>query len=225
MISIEEEMRKSRQAAEEMIGGEYVPRSTEEYIQMQRDAARKNVHKRSQTENFHVRPRLGGLDMNGNQRYGWACLYSATGLYGKPYRIAGNQQFASSPEQFGFKRVSASEVQPGDIVQYGVYDGQGNYWPSHGMIYDSDDNGIPRFNYSKGYTNVEDGDPKAIVHGGRYADEPLSDKGSYRVYRFVGTPEDEIRWAQEYMSKYPVQKIPATPLDAPGQGHYKIEKR
>lgn len=228
MINLEKEIRQSRQAAEDIT--KPTPSNTEEYIQAQRDALRNQVLERSRTENFHVRPILG-YDQEGKPYYttpeynAWACLYSATNLYGKPYRQASNKLFAGSPEKYGFKRVSSSEILPGDIVQYGVYDEEGRYWPAHGMIYDhTGADNYPRFNYSSGNWDAPDGSPSQTKHKAKYADEELSDKGSWRVYRFVGKPEDELRWAQEWRDTHPVTKIQANPLDVQVHEHHSADK-
>jgi hypothetical protein len=112
------------------------------------------------------------------------CIYTATDNYGKPYRISGNKSFYANPEKYGFKRISVSEVMPGDIVQTKDL--------THSMTFNRfDERGAARFNYSRGGTS-----PKDIVKDGYY-DYPLTDK-DYNVYRFVGTPADSTRWKKEY---------------------------
>lgn len=225
MATIEEEARQSRQAAQEMTGETYIPRSTAEYIQMQRDAKRKDAHERSRKMTHQVVPVVGKNKETGEVEYGDSCLYTATDNYGDArYRQASNRVFAGNPEKHGFKRIKVSEVQPGDIVQRGGYNEITRaYEPTHGMVFDGySSDGKPLFNYSRG-GNDPNGPSDIQLHS-PYQHEAMDDY-FYRAYRFVGTPEDENRWAQEYRSKYPVQKIQASPLDAPGQGHYKIEKR
>lgn len=234
MASIEEEMRQSRQAAEDITRPK--PSTSEEYLQAKRDSVRNSVLERSRKENFHIRPVMG-RDQYGNPLYynentgepAWACLYSASGLYGKNHRVAGNKAFHSNPEKYGFKMVDVSEVLPGDIVQYGIYGWGGEWVPTHGMIYDhTDENGMARFNYTSGDPTIEDGQPDAMRRSGIYDRESpyLTKDGLYRVYRFVGTPEDVNQWNLEYRNanRNQVTRVPATPVDGPVQVHHNTEK-
>lgn len=224
MASIEEEMRQSRKAAEEIGRGDKEPRSTEEYIQRKRDEAREAAHKRSYTRERQVLPILEKV--NGVPKYGGGCLYTATDNYGDArYRVAGNDRFDKFPGKYGFKAISVKDVLPGDIVQRGSYDElTGKFSLGHGLIFDGyDKDGYPLFNYSQGQ-NLDPNGPSDIKRHSRFMNEPM-DEYFYRAYRFVGTPEDEIRWAQEYRNTHPVNSIPSSPLEKPGNGHYKIEKR
>lgn len=225
MATLEEEILQSRKAADEITGEEYVPKSTAEYIAMQRESARKAAHLRSTKMTHQVVPVIGKNKTTGETEYGDSCLYTATDNYGdERYRQASNRVFANKPEKYGFKRIKVADAMPGDIIQRGGYDDMtGQYSPGHGMVFDGyDKDGQPLFNYSRG-GNDPNGPSDIRLHH-PFQHEPMDDY-FYRAYRFVGTPEDEIRWAQEYRAKYPAQKIQATPLDAQGQGHYKIEKR
>lgn len=219
MATIEEERQQSLQAANDLATPP--PRSTEEYIQMQRDAMRKAAHEKSLSRTEASIPII--KRENGKTVYGNACLYTATDNYGKAYKQADNNVFASDPGKYGFRVIKVNELQPGDIVQRGAYDDlTGKFKYGHAMIFDGyDENGRPLFNYSAGTDNPEM--PNDLRKHNKYLSEELDDY-FYRGYRFVGTPEDETRWSQEYRNTHPVNSIPSSPLERPGHGHYRIEK-
>ncbi len=186
------------------------PRSVEEYVQQQRDSVRNAALENSRVREYPEVPVVKIVD--GEPKYGLSCIYTALDNYGPQYKVAGNMQFAGSPQNYGFKRIEKSELLPGDVVQTM---GPINFWvdesgtvhsgahPAHGMIFNGyDDDGTPTFNYSNGSYDPQNTD--AIVKGGRGFD--ISDA---LFYRFVGLPEDLDRWNREYWEKYPpFEKLP-----------------
>ncbi len=186
------------------------PRSVEEYVQQQRDSVRNAALENSRVRKYPKVPVMEIID--GKPKYGLSCLYTALDNYGTQYLVAGNKQFASSPQKYGFKRIQKSELLPGDVVQdvahrY-IWSDETQSWqeveayPAHGMIFNGyNDDGIPTYNYSDGSQDPQD--TNAIVTGGRY---PSYDA---MYYRFVGLPEDLDRWNREYWEKYPpFEKLP-----------------
>ena len=114
------------------------------------------------------------------------CMYNAGDCYG--LNIPGNQTFAATHKEKGFKKVDSSNIEPGDIVQsintYGI--------PVHAMIFDSKDkNGKPLYNYARGFYSGSFN--KDYVKQGHY---PMDTNAL--IYRYIGTPADSTQWINEY---------------------------
>ena len=115
------------------------------------------------------------------------CISTASDNYGKGHWVTGNQSFAADPAQYGFKKISVADIQPGDIVQ--------NYNRTHGMVFNRiDDEGIPRFNYAAGA-------PGELRKDAVYSrTDPFTDE-YYHAYRFVGNEADRKKWEREFNGK------------------------
>lgn len=191
----------------------------EAYKEIQRQAIRDAAIQKALTRTEGVAPIINGEP-------GQSCIYTVTDNFGKKYRVAGNQTFYANPEKYGFvvngPLENAREGDLHQLFQHGV--------PHHmNMITGRDDKGNLLVSYSSGYAgfpNMSRGDYKANV--------PIWDEQGYETYRFVGTPEDNAKWEQEFntLQGYPAA-IPVTePLNnqvsifANGGGiHIKKENR
>lgn len=123
-----------------------------------------------------------------NKKTGPGCIFNATDCYGKEHRVSGNQTFKENPEKYGFTKIDIKDAKEGDIVQH--IDNQTNT-PIHAMILnDSKDKNNLKFNYVRG---GDEHDP--IVINGSY---PLYRGDTFDAYRFVGSPQDSIKWKNEY---------------------------
>lgn len=137
-----------------------------------------------------------------NQKYqkcipGANCIYTATDNYsqdGIDRRVASNKIFQANPQKYGFQQIEESQLRPGDLVQ--VLDIKGLF-PEHAMIYNrTDEFGNRRYNYSQGHLENTPEQAHPIVKDGLY---PTMNES---FYTFVGTPDDQRRWSEEYINKF-----------------------
>jgi hypothetical protein len=189
----------------------------EEYYDFKINKARETAHANSLNRTSPSVPIIGyESDPNSGERitnYGGSCLYTALDNYyksGYGKKVAGNQEFLGDPQSFGFEPLKENEKSlPGYVVQ--IFNIKNV--PTHAMIYDSTDGNGDRFNYSDGgsYNN-------AMKKRGYY---PL-DGSTIMYYKYVGTPEEQKKWENEYVEKKkewfrknPVNSIKRPPLDIP----------
>ena len=151
--------------------------------------------------------------------YGASCIYTSTGVYGKPYQVAGNLTFCYNPMHYGFKRIHIRDLQIGDLFQVWK-----NNTPTHMMMFAGyDANGVPRFHYSNGNNNPNDASAmrrnakyysfQAIDDYNKYNDTHYKSwtdllEHSGRGYTFVGVEKDKERWTNEYYNLYGQQEHP-----------------
>ena len=128
-------------------------------------------------------------DEYGLPEYGPSCIYTATDNYGKKYRCAGNKEFYSNSNKYGFTKIPLKDVKPGDIVQ----DNQ-----VHSLIFDSyDPDGNMLFNYSDGGESAWSIRKRVPYFNPGY----LQTRPNIIAYRFVGTDEDNDRWSREWLEQ------------------------
>lgn len=133
------------------------------------------------------------------------CIWIATGNFGKPYQVSGNQSFRANPLKYGFQEISLDDIKPGDIIQDFT---RTNNVPHHALTFIGYDNeGKARFNYSRGGTTESDNKKNALYPFFWDDDVPkvhLDGKNNSKLahaaaaYRFVGNQEDNIRWNNDY---------------------------
>lgn len=193
----------------------------EKYLASQADAKRLAAHEKSLNRTLPSTPILRYEELvdsitSEKKRvpvYGPSCIYTALDNYGNAYKVAGNEEFMSNPGKYGFQVIPLTELLPGDIVQSGGISYEGDYVPTHGMIFDGyDDEGYPLFNYSNGTADPEDSGgirkhKRYPVYTEAGPDYSISDLYN-RAYRFVGTPEDQARWKGEYKNTNGVHNTP-----------------
>lgn len=178
----------------------------EEFIQAKRDSVRTAALNNSFNRDYASVPILE-YDAQGRPVLGSSCLYTATDNYGKKYKVAGNLQFASNPQRYGFEKIALKDVQPGDLVQ-AISDL--DWQPYHSMLFAGyDENGEPLFNYSNGSSEL--GDADAIRKNAHYYAGFL-DPALIDIYSFIGTPEDNEKWANEYAVRYSRKDLNPVPV-------------
>lgn len=128
---------------------------------------------------------------NGKKRLS-SCLATATCHHPfKGHYVTGNQTFAANPGKYGWKKVPASEIKPGGIIQqldeYGV--------PRHAVILDTIKDNKRYVNYSTGNTDEY-----------KKQKPDWRDKTTEKFYNFVGNSADSLRWEKEYNEKYGIKK-------------------
>lgn len=123
-----------------------------------------------------------------NKSVGATCMYNASDCYGKEHRVPGNQTFKENPKKYGFNKIPIKDAKEGDLVQViNKYDGV----PNHAMIInDASNPDSLTFNYVDG-GNEE----RNIKINAKY---PIDDMYTYDSYRFVGSPQDSVKWKNEY---------------------------
>lgn len=123
-----------------------------------------------------------------NKSVGATCMYNASDCYGKEHRVPGNQTFKENPKKYGFNKIPIKDAKEGDLVQViNKYDGV----PNHAMIInDASNPNSLTFNY------VDGGDEERNIKiNAKY---PIDDMYTYDAYRFVGSPQDSVKWKNEY---------------------------
>ena len=123
-----------------------------------------------------------------NKSVGATCMYNASDCYGKEHRVPGNQTFKENPKKYGFNKIPIKDAKEGDLVQViNKYDGV----PNHAMIInDASNPDSLTFNY------VDGGDEERNIKiNAKY---PIDDMYTYDAYRFVGSPQDSVKWKNEY---------------------------
>lgn len=123
-----------------------------------------------------------------NKSVGATCMYNASDCYGKEHRVPGNQTFKENPKKYGFNKIPIKDAKEGDLVQViNKYDGV----PNHAMIINDVSNPDSlTFNY------VDGGDEERNIKiNAKY---PIDDMYTYDAYRFVGSPQDSVKWKNEY---------------------------
>lgn len=115
---------------------------------------------------------------------GNSCMPTASSNLGGD-QIYSTIELDNNYNKHGFVPVSLDELSPGDFVTYegghtGIYTSTGN-------------NGTIRANYADGGNS-----PLSLKFNAYYGQNP--DYG----YRFVGTPQDSIRWINEYNNSHPI---------------------
>lgn len=123
-----------------------------------------------------------------NKSVGATCMYNASDCYGKEHRVPGNQTFKENPKKYGFNKIPMKDANEGDLVQViNKYDGV----PNHAMIInDASNPDSLTFNY------VDGGDEERNIKiNAKY---PIDDMYTYDAYRFVGSPQDSVKWKNEY---------------------------
>lgn len=136
---------------------------------------------------------------------GASCINTFTDNYsqdGNNRRISGTQSFVANPIKYGFAEITKDQLQPGDMVL--------DYYrelPSHALMYDStNDLGQVLYNYSRGGSKKED-----IVKQGKY--KTLDQNAKF--YNFVGTPEDQRKWSEEYIKQYITPNLEMSGISTP----------
>ena len=139
-------------------------------------------------------------DYNGKELSNCIANLSEMFPHGLPY---GNQSFKDNPGKYGFSLIDTWDIEPGDLVQYINYG-----TPNHAMIYNGiDEYGEHTFNYANGHMPFED---NGVILGGyksgRHYPDAVAEDGKHLwdvdVYRYTGTPQDSIKWSNEYDQKY-----------------------
>ena len=158
------------------------------FIEQKREQARLAAHKNSLNREMPAVP-IVQYDEYGLPEYGPSCIYTATDNYGKKYRCAGNKEFYSNSNKYGFTKIPLKDVKPGDIVQ----DNQ-----VHSLIFDSyDPDGNMLFNYSDGGESAWSIRKRVPYFNPGY----LQTRPNIIAYRFVGTDEDNDRWSREWLEQ------------------------
>lgn len=132
---------------------------------------------------------------------GPSCVYTATGNYcqdGINRRVSGTRTFYSDPLKYGFEEVDRANIQSGDLALDFDED-----TPAHMMMFDSyGDDGKAKYNYSNGGDSKE-----AIRKQANYDDRDV------KYYTFVGTPDDQRRWSEEYIRTFVTPNLKVAGID------------
>ena len=168
------------------VGDHYL--TLEQYKELQRDTIRQAALQKALTRTSGVAPIINGKPDS-------SCIYTFTDNYGKKYQVAGTQTFAANPQKYGFE--VAGPVDRGmEGNMYLMLDENGR--PHHAnMITGYDAEGNPLVTYSQGHAGVNP--PEKDYHKNR----PLWYHPGYETYRFIGTPDDNALWEQQFNELQP----------------------
>lgn len=151
----------------------------------------------------------------GKEKNPFTCIYSVTTKYGdKGAIVPGNITFAGNPTNYGFKQIpmNIDSIGKGDLVQFTP---RGTDIPGHaamitGDYYDvSNKRSLPFVSYSRGGTGAEtnvNGKMKPTMVHGKPLHELIQESGKPSVYRYVGSPQKQQEWIDEYNKKYGTQR-------------------
>ena len=171
--------------------------SEEEYLNLKRQQIIDSAVNKAVTRKIGAAPTI---ERDGYT--GATCLYTVTDNFGNKYRVGGTQTFVENPEKFGFTiNGPIEQSKKGDI--YIFIDK--NKTPFHSSLITDYKDSKPLISYSEGnaqreidagqpiFTNSENG-----VYSDYNVNKPIWESPYYETYRFIGTPNDNIKWKQEY---------------------------
>ena len=200
------------------VGDHYL--TLEQYKELQRDTIRQAAVQKALTRNKGVAPIIDGQPAS-------SCIYTFTDNYGRKYQVAGTQTFAANPEKYGFEVAGpVKEGMEGNMYlqlnEFGV--------PYHAtMITGYTDKGEPLLTYSSGHAGGSPGGPipreswnspdetyEHYLERYNRTNSPEADyhkntkvwrSPQYETYRFIGTPDDNIAWEEQY-NQYQAAPVP-----------------
>ena len=124
------------------------------------------------------------------------CIATATDNFGGPVAIS-NIEFAQNPGKYGFKEVpydTFDNLPDGALIQDHNIEGNPNV-PGHMvMLVGRTEDGTPLYSWSSGKTDSRS------MHGAN-PHYPFVKPG--KAFVFIGTPEQNAQWQQEYEFKHP----------------------
>lgn len=172
------------------VGDHYL--TLEQYKELQRDTIRQAAVQKALTRNEGVAPMINGKPAS-------SCIYTFTDNYGRKYQVAGTQTFAANPEKYGFE-VAGPVAEGMEGNMYLMIDENGKPYHAN-MITGYDTEGNPLVTYSQGHAGVNA--PAKDYH----KNSKLWFHPGYETYRFIGTPDDNIAWEEQY-NQYQAAPIP-----------------
>jgi hypothetical protein len=204
------------------VGEHYL--TLEQYKELQRDTIRQAAIQKALTRTKGVAPIINGKPES-------SCIYTFTDNYGRKYQVAGTQTFAANPEKYGFE-VAGPVTKGMEGNMYLLMDEYGT--PVHAtMITGYTDRGEPLVTYSSGHAGGYPGIPiprdswnnsemtyEQYLEAYKREHSPEADyhkntkawySPQYETYRFIGTPDDNALWEQQFSK---LQQAPSA-VEAP----------
>lgn len=168
------------------VGDRYL--TLEQYKELQRDTIRQAALQKALARTEGVAPIINGKPDS-------SCIYTFTDNYGRKYQVAGTQTFAANPQKYGFE-VAGPVTKGMEGNMYLMLDENGRPYHAN-MITGYDAEGNPLVTYSQGHAGVNP--PEKDYHKNR----PLWYHPGYETYRFIGTPDDNALWEQQFNELQP----------------------
>ena len=131
------------------------------------------------------------------------CIYTATSQFNdRGAKVSGNKTFRRNPDRFGFEEIPIDSVAEGDLVQFS----DERLGPHHSVLMTGRTfKGEPTLSYSNGnsvpYT-VYEGDTIPTMKKNERLSSLSDALGTPTAFRYIGSPQKQMEWKQQYFSKY-----------------------
>ena len=157
------------------------------------------------------------IKIAGKEETPLTCIYTTTNQYGdEGAKVPGNITFKNNPRKYGFEPIpmNIDSIGKGDLIQFAPSKKND---PIHaGMVTGTykdefNDRELPTLTYSRGGTGIttqtDEGTKPTMVHNRPWGE--IVEKKDYRyptAYRYVGSPQKQQEWTNEYNNKYGTQR-------------------
>lgn len=157
------------------------------------------------------------IKIAGKEETPLTCIYTTTSQYGdEGAKVPGNITFKNNPRKYGFEPIpmNIDSIGKGDLIQFAPSKKKD---PIHaGMVTGTykdefNDRELPTLTYSRGGTGIttqtDEGNKPTMVHNRPWGE--IVEKKDYRyptAYRYIGSPQKQQEWTNEYNTKYGTQR-------------------
>lgn len=208
----------------------------EAYKEIQRQAIRDAAVRKALTRTTGIAPMVNGEPAA-------SCLYTATDNFGKKYRVAYNPELMTNPEKYGWE--VAGPLTQDMLGYLYIMSNKNGIWDHGNLITGYDDNGNALISYSQGHAGGKPAPTRQeweevaktqMAFSGTHEtyeeyvnrmakinspendykrNKPIWETPGYETLRFIGTPEDNARWEEEFnaLEGYPTPILVSDPLN------------